>query len=174
MNTMDTTLDSATPAAELRPVASRRLSRPLAIILIAAALPLAACKRDAVITGTIYPDDYRQRHPIALTNEPETLDVFVGRNMAGLDARQGTNSWLTVSIKEGKNREIRRVMAHMWLEVTRLIRTAYGPFQLGILPRGAVEEVNAKVLRPSKAPLAGRRGLLMRPAKAAEARKSDL
>ncbi len=88
MNTMDTTLDSATHAAELRPVASRRLSRPLAMILIAAALPLAACKRDAVITGTIYPDDYRQRHPIALTNEPETLDVFVGRNMAGLDARQ--------------------------------------------------------------------------------------
>jgi len=88
MNTMDTTLNSATPAAEPRPAASRRLSRPLAMILIAAALPLAACKRDAVITGTIYPDDYRQRHPIALTNEPETLDVFVGRNMAGLDARQ--------------------------------------------------------------------------------------
>jgi len=88
MNTMDTTLDSATPAAEPRPVASRRLSRPLAFLLLAAALPLAACKRDAVITGTIYPDDYRQRHPIALTNEPETLDIFVGRNMAGLDARQ--------------------------------------------------------------------------------------
>ncbi|MFZ4532278.1 MAG: CpaD family pilus assembly protein [Alsobacter sp.] len=88
MNTMDTTLDSAMPAARQRPVASRRLARPLAMMLIAATLPLAACKRDAVITGTIYPDDYRQRHPIALTNEPETLDVFVGRNMAGLDARQ--------------------------------------------------------------------------------------
>jgi 23S rRNA pseudouridine2605 synthase len=73
--------------------------------------------------------------------------VQYGPIEAGLDARQGTNSWLTVSIKEGKNREIRRVMAHMGLEVTRLIRTAYGPFQLGILPRGAVEEVNAKVLR---------------------------
>ena len=60
---------------------------------------------------------------------------------------QGTNAWLTVSIKEGKNREIRRVMTHLGLEVTRLIRTAYGPFQLGALPRGAVEEVNAKVLR---------------------------
>ncbi len=73
--------------------------------------------------------------------------VQYGPIEAGLDARQGTNAWLTVSIKEGKNREIRRVMAHMGLEVTRLIRTAYGPFQLGILPRGAVEEVNAKVLR---------------------------
>jgi len=73
--------------------------------------------------------------------------VQYGPIEAGLDSRQGTNAWLTVSLKEGKNREIRRVMAHMGLEVTRLIRTAYGPFQLGILPRGAVEEVNAKVLR---------------------------
>lgn len=77
-----------------------------------------------------------------------TIDgVLYGPIEAGLDARQGTNSWLTVSIKEGKNREVRRVMAHLGLEVTRLIRTAYGPFQLGALPRGAVEEVNAKVLR---------------------------
>ncbi|MBP0462410.1 rRNA pseudouridine synthase [Roseomonas sp. PWR1] len=73
--------------------------------------------------------------------------VQYGPIEAGLDARQGTNAWLTVSIREGKNREIRRVMAHLGLEVTRLIRTAYGPFQLGVLPRGAVEEVNAKVLR---------------------------
>ncbi|MEO3473066.1 pseudouridine synthase [Roseomonas sp. CAU 1739] len=73
--------------------------------------------------------------------------VIYGPIEAGLDARQGTNSWLTVSIKEGKNREVRRVMTHLGLEVTRLIRTAYGPFQLGVLPRGAVEEVNAKVLR---------------------------
>ncbi len=77
-----------------------------------------------------------------------TVDgVQYGPIEAGLDARQGTNAWLTVSIREGKNREIRRVMAHLGLEVTRLIRTAYGPFQLGVLPRGAVEEVNAKVLR---------------------------
>ncbi|MBR0683675.1 rRNA pseudouridine synthase [Roseomonas eburnea] len=77
-----------------------------------------------------------------------TVDgVQYGPIEAGLDARQGTNAWLTVSIKEGKNREVRRVMAHLGLEVTRLIRTAYGPFQLGALPRGAVEEVNAKVLR---------------------------
>lgn len=73
--------------------------------------------------------------------------VAYGPIEAGLDSLQGTNAWLTVSIKEGKNREVRRVMAHLGLEVTRLIRTAYGPFQLGALPRGAVEEVNAKVLR---------------------------
>jgi 23S rRNA pseudouridine2605 synthase len=66
---------------------------------------------------------------------------------AGLDSRKGANAWLTVALHEGKNREIRRVMQHLGLNVSRLIRTAYGPFQLGSLPRGAVEEVNPKVLR---------------------------
>ena len=62
-------------------------------------------------------------------------------------AQQGSNAWLTVSLSEGKNREIRRVLAHLGLQVTRLIRIAYGPFQLGELARGAVEEVPRKVLR---------------------------
>ena len=66
---------------------------------------------------------------------------------AGLDSRKGDNCWLTVSLREGRNREVRRVMAHLGLSVTRLIRVAYGPFQLGLLARGAVEEVPAKVLR---------------------------
>jgi len=66
---------------------------------------------------------------------------------AGLDSRRGANAWLTVSIHEGKNREVRRVLQHLGLHVTRLIRVAYGPFQLGLLPDGAVEEVNAKVMR---------------------------
>jgi 23S rRNA pseudouridine2605 synthase len=73
--------------------------------------------------------------------------VRYGPIEAGLDARKGTNSWLTVSIQEGKNREVRRVMQHLGLSVTRLIRTAYGPFQLGVLPKGAVEEVSPKVMR---------------------------
>ena len=77
-----------------------------------------------------------------------TVDgVQYGPIEAGLDARQGTNAWLTVSIQEGKNREVRRVMAHLGLEVTRLIRTAYGPFQLGALEPGAVEEIPRKVLK---------------------------
>jgi 23S rRNA pseudouridine2605 synthase len=66
---------------------------------------------------------------------------------AGLDSRKGTNSWLTVSLKEGRNREIRRVMQHLQLHVTRLIRIAYGPFQLGNLERGEVAEIPTKVLR---------------------------
>ncbi len=66
---------------------------------------------------------------------------------AGLDSKKGSNAWLTVSLHEGRNREIRRVMAHLNLQVTRLIRVAYGPFQLGNLERGALSEVPPKVLR---------------------------
>jgi 23S rRNA pseudouridine2605 synthase len=66
---------------------------------------------------------------------------------AGLDAKKGDNAWLTVGLREGRNREIRRVMAHLGLDVTRLIRIAYGPFQLGSLPRGGIEEVPTRVLR---------------------------
>jgi len=66
---------------------------------------------------------------------------------AGLDSRKGENAWITVSLREGRNREVRRVMEHLGLVVTRLIRIAYGPFQLGTLPRGAVDEVPGRVLR---------------------------
>jgi 23S rRNA pseudouridine2605 synthase len=59
----------------------------------------------------------------------------------------GTNVWLGVSIREGKNREIRKVMEHLGLQVTRLIRVSFGPFQLGKLPRGQVEEVPRRILR---------------------------
>ncbi len=57
------------------------------------------------------------------------------------------NVWLSVSIREGKNREVRKAMEHVGLQVTRLIRVAFGPFQLGKLPRGGVEEVPRRVLR---------------------------
>ena len=77
-----------------------------------------------------------------------TIDgVRYGEIDAGLDSTKGENAWVTVSLREGRNREVRRVMAHLGLAVTRLIRIAYGPFQLGVLPRGAVEEVPARVLR---------------------------
>ncbi len=77
-----------------------------------------------------------------------TIDgVKYGPIEAGLDSKKGDNTWLAVSLREGRNREVRRVMAHLGLQVSRLIRVAYGPFQLGLLPRGTVEEVPAKVLR---------------------------
>jgi len=64
-----------------------------------------------------------------------------------LDRQQGANAWLTVGIREGRNREIRRAMEHIGLVVNRLIRTSYGPFKLGTLAPGAVEEVKARILR---------------------------
>ena len=64
-----------------------------------------------------------------------------------LDRQQGANAWLTVGLREGKNREIRRAMAAVGLSVNRLIRISYGPLQLGQLKSGAVEEVKARVLR---------------------------
>ncbi|MBU6419782.1 MAG: pseudouridine synthase, partial [Proteobacteria bacterium] len=73
--------------------------------------------------------------------------VKYGPIEAAIDSVQRSNTWLSMSLREGKNREIRRVMQALELPVTRLIRVAYGPFQLGTLPRGAVEEVNGKVLR---------------------------
>ncbi|MGH7064453.1 MAG: pseudouridine synthase, partial [Stellaceae bacterium] len=63
-----------------------------------------------------------------------------------LERAQGSNAWLMVSLKEGRNREIRRVLKHLGLEVGRLIRLAYGPFQLGNLARGEVAEVSQKAL----------------------------
>lgn len=77
-----------------------------------------------------------------------TVDgVRYGPIEAMLDARTGTNAWLSIALKEGRNREVRKVMAHLGLQVTRLIRVAYGPFQLGNLERGAVDEISGKVLR---------------------------
>lgn len=90
---------------------------------------------------------------LALLARGITVDgVQYGPIEAGLDARKGDNTWLTVALREGRNREVRRVMAHLGLSVSRLIRVAYGPFQLGKLPRGAVEEVPAKVLREQLPP----------------------
>lgn len=64
-----------------------------------------------------------------------------------LDRQQGANAWLTVGLREGRNREIRRAMEAVGLNVNRLLRLSYGPFQLGELAKGAVEEVRTKVLR---------------------------
>ena len=64
-----------------------------------------------------------------------------------IDNRKGRNCWITATVNEGKNREIRNLMRHAGLQVARLIRTGYGPFELGELGRGAVEEVPPRFLR---------------------------
>jgi 23S rRNA pseudouridine2605 synthase len=77
-----------------------------------------------------------------------TVDgVKYGPIRAQLDRQQGANAWITLSLQEGKNREVRRVLEHLGYPVTRLLRLAYGPFQLGHLARGAIEEVPRKVLQ---------------------------
>ena len=73
--------------------------------------------------------------------------VKYGPIEAGLDSRRGDNSWVSIALREGRNREVRRVMTHLGLRVTRLIRIAYGPFQLGTMKEGEVDEISAKVLR---------------------------
>ena len=76
------------------------------------------------------------------------IDGFqYGPIQAALDRVQGSNAWLTVALREGKNREIRRVLEHFGWPVNRLIRLSFGPFQLGGLAAGALEEVPAKVLQ---------------------------
>lgn len=64
-----------------------------------------------------------------------------------LDRQQGANAWITVAIREGKNREVRRAMEDVGLRVNRLIRLSFGPFQLGQLKPGEVEEIRPRVLR---------------------------
>ena len=77
-----------------------------------------------------------------------TIDgIHYGPIEAVLDRVQGSNVWLTLGIREGKNREVRNVLGHLGLSVTRLIRVSFGPFQLGELAEGEVEEVRTRVLR---------------------------
>ena len=67
--------------------------------------------------------------------------------IVSLDRQQGANAWATVGIREGRNREVRRAMEAVGLTVNRLIRISYGPFQLGNLKPGAVEEIRPRILR---------------------------
>ncbi len=77
-----------------------------------------------------------------------TVDgIRYGPIEARLDREQGSNVWLTFAMREGKNREIRNVLGALGLQVNRLIRISFGPFQLGELAEGAVEEVATRVLR---------------------------
>lgn len=87
------------------------------------------------------------KEALAALAQGVTIDgIAYGTVLASLDRQKGDNAWITIGLREGKNREVRRLMEHMGLTVNRLIRTAFGPFQLGNLAAGAVAEVPAKVL----------------------------
>ena len=71
---------------------------------------------------------------------------------AVLDRSSGDNLWLTLGLREGKNREVKRILEHLGLAVNRLIRLSFGPFQLGDLEVGLVEEIRTKVLKEQLGP----------------------
>lgn len=73
--------------------------------------------------------------------------VQYGKVKIELESQNGSNSWLLITLNEGKNREVRKLMKSIGLEVARLIRLSYGPFQLGSLKKGEVKEVSQKVLK---------------------------
>jgi 23S rRNA pseudouridine2605 synthase len=79
----------------------------------------------------------------------EIEGVRYGPVEAKIERVQGDNTWLTIAIREGKNREVKRICEHLGLQVNRLIRTAFGPFQLGELPRGGIEEVPTRAMKSS-------------------------
>ncbi len=82
-----------------------------------------------------------------LRNGVTVNGIRYGEIDASVDREQGANSWLTFAIREGKNREVRNVIEHLGLSVNRLIRVSFGPFQLGELKDGGVEEIPTRVLR---------------------------
>jgi 23S rRNA pseudouridine2605 synthase len=84
---------------------------------------------------------------VAKLSEGLTIDgVHYKPAQVALDRIQGDNCWTTITLCEGKNREIKRMLEAFGVRVTRLIRTDYGPFQLGVLKKGALEEVPARTL----------------------------
>ena len=91
-----------------------------------------------------HPEDSRLK---ALAGGITVDGVTYGSIDAKLDRAQGDNAWLTMALREGRNREVRRVLEHLGFQVSRLIRVAYGPFQLGSLPERGIEEVRPKVLK---------------------------
>ena len=108
-----------------------------------------ALKRRLELPSTGVPRSYRARAygPVTQAQLEELIHgieidgVRYGQIDANLERRTGTNVWIEMTLKEGKNREVRRVLEHLGLRVSRLIRTRYGPFALEDLPPGAVEEV---------------------------------
>jgi 23S rRNA pseudouridine2605 synthase len=112
-------------------------------------------KRRLELPATGWLRKYRVRvkgNPTDVDLEPLRRGITVdGERFQGmtvtLDRHQGANAWLTVGLREGRNREIRRAMTAVNLTVNRLIRVSYGPFRLGEMEPGQVEEVRPKVLR---------------------------
>ena len=77
----------------------------------------------------------------------EIEGVKYGPIEAKIERAQGDNQWLTIAIREGKNREVKRICEYLGLQVNRLIRTSFGPFTLDEMARGGIEEVPPKAMK---------------------------
>jgi 23S rRNA pseudouridine2605 synthase len=114
---------------------------------------------DGGLSRLLERSDWLRRYRVRVYGRPDaarlaalakgiTVDgVRYGSITVGIDSATGSNAWLTLGLNEGKNREIRRVLEHLGLQVNRLIRTAYGPFQLGSLKPGRVDRIPPKTVR---------------------------
>ncbi len=99
-------------------------------------------KYRARVFGKINPEQLKK-----LENGIKIDGVYYKSIKVEVESQNGANSWLKISLSEGKNREIRKVMEHFGLQVNRLIRTSYGPFNLGNMPAQAIKEVKKSILR---------------------------
>ena len=102
---------------------------------------------DLFVAMTGYATDGHKYIATALEKGAVVDGVSYGPVKAEVETEKGTNAWLIVTLSEGKNREIRKLMKSIGLDVARLIRLSYGPFQLGSLKKGEVREVPGKVLK---------------------------
>lgn len=113
-----------------------------------------ALARKLELPSSGWPRTYRARAFGAITQSEldhlaggiEIEGMRYGPIDAKMDRKQGANTWITMTLKEGKNREVRRVLEALGLRVNRLIRTSYGPFQLGTLKPGEIEEIPRKAI----------------------------
>ncbi len=112
------------------------------------------------------------RSGVTVKAEDGTEETFLPMDIT-IDRQQGANAWLTIGLREGKNREIRRAMTEVGLVVNRLIRVSYGPFRLNLMKPGEVVEVKARVLRDQLGGLVGEEGAEARPARKPRATGSD-
>ncbi len=147
-----------------RPTVFEKLPKDLGRVLSVGRLDLASeglllLTNDGGLSRRLERSDWLRRYRVRVYGRPdkarlEALEkgitvegVRYGPIAAAMDSQSASNAWLTLGLKEGKNREIRRVLEHLGLQVNRLIRTAYGPFQLGSLKRGQVVRIPPKVVR---------------------------
>ncbi len=115
-----------------------------------------ALKRAMELPSSEIPRTYRAR-TFGDISQPQLEELFDGITVDGvrygsidanLERRTGRNQWIELTLTEGKNREVRRVLEHLGLKVSRLIRTAYGPFLLGDLAKGQAEELRKHEVQP--------------------------